>query len=98
LSIDQRSAAQRRLSAAKTLNTFAEFERDLLIERTQAGLKRAKAAGKIFGRPDVLTDEQRDTAGQKLASGASVSEVARLMKASRQTITRARAVRDMATA
>ena len=28
------------------LNTFAEFERDLLIERTQAGLARAKAAGK----------------------------------------------------
>jgi DNA invertase Pin-like site-specific DNA recombinase len=29
----------------------AEFERDLLIERTQAGISRAKAAGKQFGRP-----------------------------------------------
>ena len=29
----------------------AEFERDLLIERTQSGIIRAKAAGKQFGRP-----------------------------------------------
>lgn len=36
----------------------AEFERDLLIERTQAGISRAKAAGKAFGRPPALTPEQ----------------------------------------
>src|SRR4029453_6494328 len=33
----------------------AEFERDLLIERTQAGLKRAKAEGKAIGRPSALS-------------------------------------------
>ncbi len=39
----------------------AEFERDLLIERTQAGLKRAKASGKALGRPQALTsDQQKD--------------------------------------
>jgi putative DNA-invertase from lambdoid prophage Rac len=32
----------------------AEFERDLLVERTQSGLTRAKAAGKTFGRPKAL--------------------------------------------
>ena len=37
------------------LNTFAEFERDLLIERTQSGMARAKAAGKQLGRQPVLT-------------------------------------------
>jgi DNA invertase Pin-like site-specific DNA recombinase len=33
------------------LNAVAQFERDLLIERTQSGLKRAKSEGKTLGRP-----------------------------------------------
>ena len=37
------------------INAVAEFERDLLIERTQAGLSRAKAEGKRLGRPASLT-------------------------------------------
>jgi putative DNA-invertase from lambdoid prophage Rac len=37
----------------------AQFEKDLLIERTLAGQARAKAEGKKFGRPAVLTDEGR---------------------------------------
>lgn len=36
------------------INAVAQFERDLLIERTQAGLARAKAQGKILGRPPTL--------------------------------------------
>src|SRR5215204_5489161 len=41
------------------LNAVAEFERDLLVERTQVGLSRAKAEGKTLGRPLSLTDDQR---------------------------------------
>src|SRR3954447_8843737 len=37
------------------INAVAEFERDLLVERTQAGLSRAKAGGKRLGRPASLT-------------------------------------------
>src|SRR3954447_373364 len=37
------------------INAVAEFERDLLVERTQAGLSRAKAEGKRLGRPLSLT-------------------------------------------
>lgn len=37
----------------QVLNAVAEFERDLLIERTQSGLKRAKAEGKKLGRPEA---------------------------------------------
>jgi putative DNA-invertase from lambdoid prophage Rac len=33
------------------INAMAEFERDLLVERTQSGLKRAKLEGKTLGRP-----------------------------------------------
>jgi putative DNA-invertase from lambdoid prophage Rac len=69
---------------------MAEFERDLLIERTQAGLARAKAQGKPLGRPSALTEAQRADALGMLARGAAVAQVARLLGTSRQTIMRAR--------
>ena len=68
----------------------AEFERDLLIERTQAGLERAKAAGKPLGRPQTLDKAQAALVLKKLAIGLSVSEVARDFSTSRQTILRIR--------
>jgi putative DNA-invertase from lambdoid prophage Rac len=40
------------------LAAVAQFERDLLIERTQAGLERAKAEGKVLGRPPKASSEQ----------------------------------------
>ncbi|MET3755385.1 putative DNA-invertase from lambdoid prophage Rac [Rhizobium binae] len=40
------------------LNAVAQFERDLLIERTQSGLKRAKSEGKTLGRPSTLSDNR----------------------------------------
>lgn len=39
----------------QVLGAVAEFERDLLIERTQAGLVRAKAEGKKLGRPEAAS-------------------------------------------
>jgi putative DNA-invertase from lambdoid prophage Rac len=72
------------------LNTFAEFERDLLIERTQSGMARAKAAGKQLGRQPVLTPTQRELVRAKIAAGESVSAVARCLKTSRMTVARAR--------
>jgi putative DNA-invertase from lambdoid prophage Rac len=66
----------------------AQFERELLIERTLAGQARARAEGKRFGRKPVLDGEQRQKALQRPADGASISAVAREMKASRATIMR----------
>jgi DNA invertase Pin-like site-specific DNA recombinase len=37
---------------------LAEFERDLIRERTHAGLAAARARGRLFGRPKVLTAQQ----------------------------------------
>jgi putative DNA-invertase from lambdoid prophage Rac len=74
------------------INSVAQFERDLLIERTQSGLKRAKAAGEVFGRPPTLTTAQRVAVQQQLAAGASVSALAKRYDTSRQTIMRARNV------
>jgi len=72
------------------INAVAEFERDLLVERTQAGLIRAKAEGKTLGRPASLTDDQRRDVEQRLVDGVSVSTLAREFKTSRQTIMRVR--------
>lgn len=74
----------------QVINAVAEFERDLLIERTQAGLRRAKAEGKTFGRPSALSEAQRATVIDQLDAGVSVAQVAREMKTSRQTIMRVR--------
>ena len=70
----------------------AEFERDLLIERTQSGLARAKAEGKTLGRPTTLLARDIDDVRTRLADGATVSALARMYSTSRQTIMRARDV------
>ncbi len=72
------------------INAMAEFERDLLIERTQAGLSRAKADGKALGRPQSLTPEQVDVVKTKLSGGEAIAAIAREMGTSRQTIMRIR--------
>jgi putative DNA-invertase from lambdoid prophage Rac len=76
------------------INHVAQFERDLLIERTQSGLRRARDEGTVFGRPPTLDETQREEIRTELASGASISELARRYGTSRQTVMR---VRDTAT-
>ena len=86
--VDLASPAGRMTMAV--INAVAQFERDLLIERTQAGLARAKAEGKALGRRASLDPDQRAKAAEQLAQGASVSAVARAFNTSRQTILRIR--------
>ena len=68
----------------------AEFERDLLIERTQSGLSRAKAGGKTLGRPNALQDRDKNDVHERLAAGETVSAIAKRHSTSRQTIMRIR--------
>jgi len=72
------------------LGAVAEFERDLLIERTQAGLARARAEGKTMGRPRALSDQQRDAVLDRLTAGESVAAIARALDVSRPTVMRIR--------
>lgn len=72
----------------QVIAAVAEFERDLLIERTQAGMARAVAEGKHCGRPSALSERQAQAALAALAGGASVSKVARDHGTSRTTIQR----------
>lgn len=66
----------------------AEFERDLLVERTQAGLTRAKAEGKALGRPSALTADQQATIRQRRTEGASLGVLAAEYGVSRAAIQR----------
>ncbi|AOI66368.1 DNA invertase [Burkholderia territorii] len=86
--VDLTSAAGR--MTMQVLNAVAEFERDLLIERTHAGIARAKAEGKAMGRPSALSNEQRADVLRELDAGASVAALARRFGTSRQTIMRVR--------
>jgi putative DNA-invertase from lambdoid prophage Rac len=51
------------------INAVAQFERDLLIERTQSGLARARAEGKRIARPHSLPEQARATVLDGLAAG-----------------------------
>ncbi|AGH84315.1 Transposon resolvase [Ralstonia pseudosolanacearum FQY_4] len=68
------------------LAAVAQFEKDLLIERTHAGLARAKAEGKKLGRRESLTDEQKAEIRTKLAQGATARGLAKDYGVSHPTI------------
>ncbi|QMV54210.1 recombinase family protein [Ewingella americana] len=72
----------------QVISAVAEFERDLLLERTHSGIARAKAAGKRFGRPPALSEEQKHAVMQLINAGTSVSAIARQFNTTRQTILR----------
>src|SRR5207302_4716241 len=59
---------------------IAEFERDLIRERTAAGRKAAKSRGVRFGRPPKLNAEQEQLARRLIGEGKPVSEIARTFK------------------
>ncbi|ENM3023502.1 recombinase family protein [Salmonella enterica] len=75
----------------QVISAVAEFERDLLLERTHSGIARAKAAGKRFGRPPVLNEEQQLTVVVRINAGISISAIAREFNTTRQTILRIKA-------
>ena len=68
---------------------LAEFERDLIRERTQAGLAAARARGRHGGRPTVWTPEKLLTARSMHASGQhDVASIARVLGVSRASVYR----------
>lgn len=75
----------------QVISAVAEFERDLLLERTHSGIARAREAGKRFGRPPVLSEEQKRSVLELIKSGSSISAIAREFNTTRQTILRVKA-------
>jgi len=68
------------------LAAVAEMERDLIVERTQAGLARAKAEGKTLGRPSKTSPEQRAAIRKAYEAKQSVSALSRQYQISRATV------------
>jgi putative DNA-invertase from lambdoid prophage Rac len=68
--------------------SVAQFERDLLIERTQSGLARAKAEGKALGRKPKLTPDQQQSIRERRAAGVSFGTLAKEHGVSRAAIQR----------
>lgn len=72
------------------IGAMAQFERDLIRERTHAGLAAARARGRVGGRPRVLTPEKLKAAQQLRAAGElNVSEIAKTLSVSRASVYRA---------
>ncbi len=69
---------------------LAEFERDLIRERTASGLTAARARGRVGGRPTVWTEAKLRTAQAMQASGEhDVATIARVLGVSRASVYRA---------
>ena len=67
---------------------LAEFERDLLTERTNAGLAAAKARGRVGGRPKAVRSKQVPAIQLAHEEGVNIASIARDFKVSRSTINR----------
>lgn len=72
------------------IGSFAEFEREMIRQRTRAGLEKARREGRIGGRRAKLTPQQRREAIEMVSSGQrSAADVARLFQVHPATISRA---------
>jgi len=66
------------------LGSIAEFERDLIRERTAAGMRAARRRGARIGRPEAAVD--RLALVQGIRAGASISTLARRLGVARSTV------------
>ncbi len=99
--ITERSAGFRSLTEAidttvpagrmlmQMLGSVAEFEREMIRERTRAGLVAARARGQLLGRPPKLTKQQRDEIVDMVVEGRHTgADAARLFQVSTTTVSR----------
>lgn len=61
------------------INAIAQFEQDMLIERTQSRLAHAKTESKFFGRHPALSSDQQALVRKKIENGEPISSIARAM-------------------
>ena len=70
------------------LGALAEFELELIRERTHAGMQAAKRRGAVFGRPKKLSTRQIADAQRRIASGETRKAVAQRLKVNVSTLRR----------
>lgn len=76
------------------MGAFAEFERSLIRERQAEGIAKAKAQGKRFGRPAVLSEEQIQDIRRRVEEGDEKKALAEEFGVSRQTLYKALSRKD----
>ncbi len=67
---------------------FAELERDIIHERTMAGLAAARAQGRVGGRPTVVDADKLAAAQARYDRGESPTKIAKALGISRATVYR----------
>lgn len=70
------------------MSAFAELEREVIRERTKAGLSAARARGRIGGRPRRMTLDKVEAAETLHASGLPVKDIAHTLEVSVATVYR----------
>lgn len=70
------------------MGALAEMERELIVERTTAGLAAARAKGRIGGRKRIMTTEVVERARRMIANGATLNQVALVLEVSPKTVYR----------
>jgi DNA invertase Pin-like site-specific DNA recombinase len=71
------------------LGGLAEFERSLIMARTQAGIQRARDQGVAFGRPTKLNAKQKRMIAERHAAGETMAALAREFEVGEATVWRA---------
>lgn len=71
------------------LSGLAQWERDLLIERTKEGVAHARSQGRVAGPKPKLSKEQEKAVCAAVEGGKPISAVARAFEVSRPTIYKA---------
>tara|TARA_A100001015_G_scaffold26392_1_gene29600 strand:+ start:4412 stop:4978 length:567 start_codon:yes stop_codon:yes gene_type:complete len=73
----------------QVIAAFSELERNLIVERTQKGLKAARARGKVGGRPTVHHKDKKEMAyAEVMKNERSIKDIAHSLGMSRMTIYR----------
>lgn len=87
--MNQANHTQSRRAVFHLFGSLAEFERDLIRDRTMPGLTAARARGRIGGRPPALTPDKLAVARQLYASRQHTMEaIAEVVGVSRATLYR----------
>lgn len=85
--IDTTTASGRMMM--QMVGAFAEFEREMVKERTKAGLDAARAEGRVGGqKPKLRPDQKKDVVDNVMTGRKSGADMARLYNVSEATISR----------
>ncbi|EJD6659813.1 recombinase family protein [Enterobacter cloacae] len=68
------------------MSALAEMERELIVERTRAGLAAAREKGRIGGRKRIMTTDIIGRARNMFANGATLRQVALILEVSEKTV------------